>query len=152
RKTRARSATSANNMKLSQNMAEAIENVEAPSARDEHIAPAPRISIQAFCTTVETAASVQGAADDRRLAKAHLRVQMGGVAAAIEAYHSAPTPNVILLEADARAQDIIAGLDELAEVCDEGTRVVVVGRHNDILLYRDLIKRGVSEYLMAPVG
>src|SRR5262249_54522501 len=65
---------------------------------------------------------------------------------------SAPTPNVILLEADARAQDIIVGLDELAEVCDEGTRVVVVGRHNDILLYRDLIKRGVSEYLMAPVG
>ena len=28
---------------------------------DEHIAPAPRVSIQAFCETVETAAAVQAA-------------------------------------------------------------------------------------------
>ena len=44
------------------------------------------------------------------------------------------------------------GLDSLAEVCDAGTRVVVIGRHNDVLLYRELIRRGVSDYLIAPVG
>ncbi|HEY5217121.1 MAG TPA: CtpF protein, partial [Pseudolabrys sp.] len=30
----------------------------ADSAADEHIAPAPRVSVQAFCDTVETAAAV----------------------------------------------------------------------------------------------
>jgi pilus assembly protein CpaE len=94
---------------------------------------------------------VQAAAEDRRMTKAHLRVQMGGVAAAAEAYRNSPTPNVILLESDTRGEDILAGLDELSEVCDEGTRVVVIGRFNDIVLYREMIRRGVSEYLMAPV-
>jgi len=37
-------------------------------------------------------------------------------------------------------------------VCDAGTRVVVIGRLNDVLLYRELIRRGVSDYLIAPVG
>ena len=46
--------------------------------RDEHIAPAPRVSVQAFCETVETAAAIQAAGEDRRMAKAHLRIQMGG--------------------------------------------------------------------------
>jgi len=119
--------------------------------REDYIAPAPRVSVQAFCATAETAASVQAAAEDRRMTKAHLRVQMGGVAAAAEAYRSSPTPNVILLESDTRGEDILTGLDDLSEVCDEGTRVVVIGRFNDIVLYRELIRRGVSDYLMAPV-
>ncbi|WP_024507653.1 AAA family ATPase [Bradyrhizobium sp. ARR65] len=117
---------------------------------EEHIAPAPRVSVQAFCETVETAAAVQAAGEDRRLGKAHLKIQMGGMAAAIEAYRSAPTPNVIVLETDARS-DILAGLDQLATVCDAGTRVIVIGRINDVALYRELVRRGVSDYLIAPV-
>jgi pilus assembly protein CpaE len=123
----------------------------AASAQDEHIAPAPRVSVQAFCETVETAAAVQAAGEDRRLAKAHLKIQMGGVVAAIEAYRSAPTPNVILLEMDAR-NDVLAGLDQLATVCDPGSRVIVVGKVNDVMLYRELVRRGVSDYLIAPVS
>jgi pilus assembly protein CpaE len=122
------------------------------AARDEHIAPAPRVSVQAFCESVETAAAVQAAGEDRRLAKAHLRIQMGGVTAAVEAYHSSPTPNVIILETDSGGSHILDGLDELANVCDAGTRVIVIGRLNDVLLYRELIRRGVSDYLIAPVG
>jgi pilus assembly protein CpaE len=120
--------------------------------RDEQIAPAPRVSIQAFCETVETAAAIQTAGEDRRMAKAHLRIQMGGLAAAVEAYHGAPTPNVIMLESENRGEDILAGLDQLAEVCDAGTRVVVVGRTNDVTLYRELVRRGVSDYLIAPIS
>ena len=118
----------------------------------EHIAPAPRISVQAFCEAVETAAAVQAASEDRRLAKAHVKIQMGGANAAAEAYRNSPTPNVILLEADARANEILLKLDQLAEVCDAGTRVIVVGRVNDVLFYRELTGRGVSEYLISPVG
>jgi len=123
--------------------------VALPPAED-HIAPAPRVSVQAFCETVDTASAVQSAGEDRRLGKAHLKIQMGGMAAAVEAYRSAPTPNVIVLEADARG-DILAGLDHLATVCDPGTRVVVIGRINDVGLYRELVRRGVSDYVIAPV-
>src|SRR6202012_2424891 len=123
----------------------------AAPAMDDHIAPAPRVSVQAFCETVETAAAVQSAGEDRRLGKAHLKIQMGGMAAAIEAYRTAPTPNVIVLEADVRG-DILAGLDHLATVCDPGTRVVVIGKLNDVTLYRELVRRGVSDYLIAPVS
>jgi pilus assembly protein CpaE len=127
------------------------EQSEASPPVEEHIAPAPRVSVQAFCETVETAAAVQSAGEDRRLGKAHLKIQMGGMAAAIEAYRSAPTPNVIVLESDTR-NDLLAGLDQLATVCDAGTRVVVIGRINDVTLYRELVRRGVSDYVLAPVG
>ncbi|RXH39940.1 AAA family ATPase [Bradyrhizobium zhanjiangense] len=122
-----------------------------PPPVEEHIAPSPRVSVQAFCETVETAAAVQSAGEDRRLGKAHLKIQMGGMAAAIEAYRSAPTPNVIVLESDGRS-DLLGGLDQLATVCDAGTRVVVIGRINDVMLYRELVRRGVSDYVLAPVG
>ncbi|MEJ2433467.1 MAG: AAA family ATPase [Pseudolabrys sp.] len=123
-----------------------------PIATEEHIAPAPRVSVQAFCETVETASAVQAASEDRRLAKAHVKVQMGGAAAAEEAYRNSPTPNVIIIESENRADDILAGLDRLADVCDAGTRVIVIGRINDVTLYRELTRRGVSDYLIAPVG
>jgi pilus assembly protein CpaE len=121
-------------------------------ALSEHIAPAPRVSVQAFCETVETAAAVQGAGEDRRLDKAHLKIQMGGIAAAIEAYHGSPTPNVIVIETENRGDEILSGLDSLSEVCDAGTRVIVIGRLNDVVLYRELVRRGVNDYLIAPIG
>jgi len=121
-------------------------------ARDEHIAPAPRVSVQAFCENVDTAAAIQAAGEDRRMAKVHLRIQMGGLTAAVEAYQSSPTPNVIILESENRSEDILASLDRLAEYCDAGTRVVVIGRMNDVTLYRELVRRGVSDYLISPVG
>ena len=122
------------------------------AGRDERITPAPRVTVQAFCETVETAAAVQAAGEDRRLAKAHLRIQMGGLIAAIEAYQNSPTPNVIILETENRNEDILGGLDQLAPVCDAETRVIIIGRMNDVALYRDLVRRGVSDYLIAPVG
>src|SRR5271170_105437 len=128
------------------------ESHPADAGRDEHIAPAPRVSVQAFCENVDTAAAIQAAGEDRRLAKAHLRIQMGGLAAAIEAYQSSPTPNVIILESENRGEDILGGLDQLAPVCDAATRVIIVGRMNDVALYRELVRRGVSDYLIAPVG
>jgi pilus assembly protein CpaE len=123
-----------------------------PTADGEHIAPAPRVSIQAFCETVETAAAIQAAGEDRRLGKAHLKIQMGGITAAVEAYSGSSTPNVIIIETESRNGDILTGLDSLAEVCDAGTRVIVIGRQNDVVLYRELTRRGVSDYLISPVG
>jgi pilus assembly protein CpaE len=116
------------------------------------IAPVPRVAIQAFCETPDVAAAIETAAADRRMQKAHIKVQAGGGAAAVESYRHAPTPNVIVLEAQRGGKEaFLAHLDALAEFCDAGTKVVVIGHVNDVLFYRDLMRRGVSEYLMAPV-
>jgi len=116
------------------------------------IDPVPRVSIQAFCESPDIAAVVSAAISDRRMAKAHVKQNMGGASAAVEAYKAAPTPNVVVLEAPASRDSLLAQLEELAEYCDAGTKVVVLGKHNDILLYRQLMSRGVSEYLVAPFG
>jgi pilus assembly protein CpaE len=139
-------------IRYGQNTADAEQQVEGPAPSDDHIAPAPRISIQAFCESVEAAGAMQGAAEDRRLARAHVRIQMGGMAAALEAYRSSPTPNVIIIESDKQGDGLLGALDELAEVCDGDTRLIVLGRYNDIVLYRELIRRGISDYMISPVG
>ena len=112
-----------------------------PPLSDDYIAPAPRVSVQAFCENTATADAVQSAGLDRRLAKAHLTIKMGGMETAIETYHSVPTPNVIILETKS-GHDILAGLDQLATVCDAGTRVVVIGSEDDVAPYRELVRRG----------
>jgi pilus assembly protein CpaE len=106
--------------------------------------------MQAFCETPEVAQIIQSAIGDRRMEKAHVKVHMGGAAAALEAYRSASTPNVILIETTSKREELINYLHALAEFCDAGTKVVVTGRMNDIVLYRELMARGVSEYLVAP--
>ncbi len=122
------------------------------SAVEDVVAPLPRVTLQAFCETPGVAATMQAAIADRRMDKAHARIHMGGPAAAVEAFRSAPTPNIIVLETVADASSLIGHLDALSESCDAGTKVIVIGHVNDVQLYRDLIRRGVSEYLIAPLG
>lgn len=117
----------------------------APDAR-----PIPRITIQAFCDTPEIAGTIETASMDRRMSRAHVKVHTGGLNAATEFYRSAPTPNLIIVETRLEVDDLITALDGLAEVCDAGTKVLVIGHSNDVRLYRELLKRGVSEYLVAP--
>lgn len=114
--------------------------------------PVPRINIQAFCEDQDTAAVIETAAKDRRLAKAHVSVQMGGVEAAVAFYKNAATPNLIIIESLLDRREMLADLDRLAEVCDAGTKVIAIGHINDVLLYRELLRRGVSEYVVAPVN
>ena len=115
------------------------------------IAPLPRVTIQAFCETPAVAEAIEAAAVDRRMQKALVKVVMGGAPAAVEAYRNAPTPNLLVLESAGERAAILSALDTLASVCDAGTKVMVIGQVNDVLLYREIVRRGVSEYLMAPL-
>jgi pilus assembly protein CpaE len=115
------------------------------------VRPVPRISIQAFCETEGVAAPIGRMGEDRRMAKAQTRVYMGGIPAAVEFYQSAPTPNLIVLETSAPTDVLFRSLNDLAEVCDPNTKVMIVGHNNDVTLYRELIRNGISEYIVAPV-
>ncbi|RKR03784.1 MULTISPECIES: AAA family ATPase [Maricaulis] len=113
--------------------------------------PVPRISVGAFCERPETGALIHNAANDRRLAKAHVTVELGGLPAAIERYHDETTPNLLIIESGMRGRGLFDQLEELAGVCDPDTKVIIIGAANDISLYRELMKRGVSEYLVPPM-
>ena len=121
-----------------------------PALQVDQIDPVPRISMQVFYDSSELGAVIESALKDRRMGKAHSKQHMGGAAAAVEAYRGAATPNVIVVEAPQSRDTLLAQLDELAHYCDAGTKVVVLGHANDIGLYRELMARGVSEYLVAP--
>jgi pilus assembly protein CpaE len=123
-----------------------------PVADAVDLRPVPRISIQAFCDSPDLVGVVERAAVDRRLARAHVKVHTGGVTAASEFYQGAATPNLIVVESKLSRAELDAALDRLADVCDAGTKVIVIGHVNDIDLYRDLLHRGISEYLVAPIG
>ena len=111
----------------------------------------PRISMHAFCVRSPLLNLMNSIGDDRRMANVALEVHDGGVPAAIEYYAQESTPNLLLIEAIGDRQKMLAELDTLAEHCDENIRVVVVGETNDIRLYRELMDRGVSEYLVSPI-
>lgn len=113
--------------------------------------PLPRISIHAFCNSDVMHRIMERLGQDRRMSKVNMRVTSGGVDAAANMFAAAPTPNLLILETDAEPRSLLSELAPLAEVCDPSTRVILIGKHNDITLYRELIRNGISEYLVGPV-
>jgi pilus assembly protein CpaE len=79
------------------------------------------------------------------------RVREGGVAAAQEFLRDAPAPAVLLVDVS-DTDDVLGAMDALAEVCDTHTRVVAIGQANDISLFRELMRLGVSDYLVKPLA
>ncbi|MBI1391616.1 MAG: pilus assembly protein CpaE [Alphaproteobacteria bacterium] len=122
---------------------------EIVSSDADHL-PVPRISIHAFCESDETTALLEQAAIDRRLSKTHLTMHMGGIPKAVDHFQTNVTPNLIILETLSGGQELLSLLGQLAEVCDPSTKVIVIGCVNDITLYRELIRTGISEYIVNP--
>ncbi|MBY4608471.1 CpaE family protein [Rhizobium sp. 9T] len=118
----------------------------------EAMRPLPRISVHAFCESETLQQVMERCANDRRMAKVSLRITSGGIAAAANMFSGAPTPNLIILETKANVGSLLAELAPLAAVCDPTTKVVIVGYYNDIGLYRELIRNGISEYMVQPVA
>jgi len=112
----------------------------------------PRITIQAFCEHSQTAQLVEAAIHDRRMSKVALTTHNGGLDGAVETYKSNPTPNLIMVETSLPPSEIPNALTRLAEVCDATTRLIVLGHANDVVLYRELIRSGVSEYIVLPTS
>ncbi len=129
-----------------------LKNGEQTFGAAPHERPVPRISIAAFCEFPDTGAALQRAASDRRLAKAHVVVELGGVQAAVDHFNGQVTPNLLIVETKMQGKAALDDIDHLAQVCDPATKVVVIGRANDVELYRELMRRGVSDYLVAPLN
>lgn len=129
-------------------IAEMLASAEA--ALGDHTVP--RITIHVFWARTEMGELVHRATADRRMERANVVVHPGGLAGAVEHYQHEPTPSLLIVESLDAPQQLLDYLGRLAEVCDAGTKVIVVGAANDIALYRELMRRGVSEYLVPPLG
>lgn len=111
-----------------------------------------RISINAFATSPETRETFDKAAGDRRLHHSHVEVFDGDVPAAVQRYTQVPTPQLIVIETAMSGPELLSTLDALAENCDAGTHVLLIGSDNDIIQYRALLSQGVSDYLLKPLN
>lgn len=110
----------------------------------------PAISIKLFYERDETRALMQLCAKDRRMGRATVDCIPGGIPAAVAELRNSATPNLLMVESSAQAVQVLAEIDTLAEFCDEHVKVLVIGAVNDIALYRQLVARGVSEYIVPP--
>lgn len=110
----------------------------------------PHISVHAFCERSGTAKVIEMASSDRRLARANIQIEEGGLTRALEVYAQESTPDLLIIESSLPAQQMLKQIDALAELCDPDIRVLVIGAMNDVQLYRQLVARGVSEYLVPP--
>lgn len=119
--------------------------------RDEGEKPLPGISVHAFCDRQETAHCINETTRDWRMRRTNVKIYMGGLPAAIDFYHKENTPSLIVIESGMRGEELFNQLEQLASVCDEGTKVVMIGAANDIRLYRQLMDKGVSDYLVPPL-
>jgi pilus assembly protein CpaE len=100
----------------------------------------------------ESQSAVVDGLGDRKLSRSNIDARTGGIEAAIAHYQDNSTPQLVLLETNSEGADVLSELDRLAEVCDAGTNVLLMGSSNDISLYRELIRRGVAEYLVGQVA
>jgi pilus assembly protein CpaE len=133
-------------------LATKLDVVSAPeSPLGSGLSRIPQITIDVFCQTPATREAVDRTVADRRMARARCNVHAGGPPEAIGCYQRARSPNLIIVETHSELAELHRELDSLAEVCDPATKVIIIGRINDVSLYRDLLDRGVSEYLLAPL-
>lgn len=111
----------------------------------------PKVEIAVFCVSPELTAAIETAALDRRMARTTVTVKQGGVAEAAALYGRTPSPNLVVVESNDDKDGLMEGLEALALECVTGTKVIVVGRSNDVDLYRQLLAAGVSDYIVAPL-
>ena len=111
----------------------------------------PQITLHAFCETPDMINTMERTIADRRFSRSDARKHSGGIDAAIAMYRQVVSPNLVIVESRLAVAELYAKLGALADVCVSSTRVIVIGYVNDVTHYRELMIRGVSEYIVAPV-
>ena len=77
-------------------------------------------------------------------------VVRGDITKAIQQLSAGRSP--IALMVDISGVELpVSPIHHLAEVCEPGVTVIVIGDRNDVGLYRDLINAGISDYIVKPL-
>ena len=112
--------------------------------------PAPtRAPFLAFAADAETGGTLLALAGDRGWPADSVRD--GHVREATAELAGAATPETLVVDIGEDGSPF-EDLSVLADACDTGTRVVVLGEVNDVALFRRLRALGVDDYLLKPVA
>ncbi|MCM2563355.1 AAA family ATPase [Lutimaribacter sp. EGI FJ00015] len=88
---------------------------------------------------------------DRVAARQKWTFVKGGLPEAVNRYKSHPSPDLIIFQSDDDRENLQQHVAALAQVSDNQTRAIVIGRENDVGLFRMLQQSGVSDYLTRPL-
>jgi len=111
-------------------------------------APLSRLRIVACINDLETGQVVRELSENWGWQNPVIRD--GGIAEARAALEQSAPPNMLIVDIDG-SNDPVGDLYALSAVCPVDMSVVVVGKRNDLALYRNLLELGVTEYLNKPV-
>jgi pilus assembly protein CpaE len=124
------------------------EQVAARPARTTFVRPA----IHIFCERGGTTASTAAVLEHSRLGADSIEIREGGLEAAIAAYERASSPELLVIETHTSPEQLFSALDTLASLCHENSKLIIIGQINDVNFYRALLRRNVSDYLVAPLA
>jgi len=111
-----------------------------------------RINIGAFVLTDAVRDAVNSLNEDRLFLRSSVSVVEGGMNTALEKLTDRSTPELLIVETMAQGEAMFNELNKLAEVCQPGTRVIIVGAENDINVFKTLIEQGISQYFVSTVS
>ncbi|MDQ2105958.1 hypothetical protein, partial [Azospirillum isscasi] len=118
---------------------------EAPSQGDAARGAAPRLL--AYVADAASAALLNRTAPSLLPCE----VRTGDIRSAARDLERQRSPDLLLVDLSGVA-DPLAAMEALAGVCDPSVRVIAVGDSNDIGLYRNLRRIGVTDYLFKPLS
>lgn len=107
------------------------------------------LDVVAFVGDSETVAVLEGLCSEGELA---CHIEKGKTRDAIRFFNKGDVTSQLLI-VDVGGSDMpLSMVDALAEVCDPTVKVVVIGDQQDVGLFRELMRIGVSDYLVKPVS
>ena len=96
-------------------------------------------------------AAIEQVLTDRRLAKTRPAFFEGAIEHAAKQYEGSPSAELLIIETPETPDAIFQQIEQLSRVCRPETNLILIGRHNDVALYRNLTRQGIREYLPVPV-
>lgn len=111
-----------------------------------------RINIGAYVLSDAVREAVNSLTEDRLFLRSTVSVFDGGMGGALEYLSTRSTPELLIVETKSHGDALFEELNGLADVCQPGTRVIIVGAENDINLFKTLIEQGISQYFVDTVS
>src|SRR4029079_3398296 len=112
--------------------------------------PAPAISIHVNWDRTAGATLAQELAREPLLSRTDISHARGGVGGAAAQLAKINPPDLLILETTLKAGPLLAAVDALQSAIGAGVRLIIVGDVNDVTLLRDLARRGIIHYFLAP--
>jgi pilus assembly protein CpaE len=110
--------------------------------------PEDRVRLMAFVADGESEALLTSCL--ARLSVANPLIRRGGLPSAIRYLGTERSPESMIVDISG-AEMPASQIHDLLELCEPGVTVIAIGDRNDVGLYRDLVRAGVSEYIVKPV-